>query len=172
MPLRDAILEFRDRVKTLRGRLEALAALTEGVGGGSVHSLVEQVDKAAVDALGWAKAAAKAARRAARRGAGSEAVRLALMDAQHALDQLRRKEPRRLRGRGLGVDLSDLCGRHERAREAGLRRLGGWARETIPLVQQVCAAYRAVEAAMAACWRELASQPGGRLKVKTVTVVE
>jgi hypothetical protein len=85
---------------------------------------------------------------------------------------LRRKEPRRLRGRGLAADLDDLCSRHGRAREAGLRRLGGWAGDTGPAVKAVCAAHRAADAAMAACWRELASHPGGRVKVKTVTVVE
>jgi hypothetical protein len=172
MPLRDAILELRDRLMTLRVRLKALIALTQQAGGGSVHSLIEQVDKAAVDAQGWARAASRAVRRAAEPGARSEAIRLALTDAQHALDQLRRKEPRRLRGRGLATDLDDLCGRHEQARDAGLKRLGLWAKDTKPSVRAVCAAHRAVEAAMATCWRELASGLAGRVKVKTVTVVE
>jgi hypothetical protein len=170
MPLRDAILELRTRLRALRGGLERLAELTEGVGGGGVHVLVEQVDKSAVDALGWVKAAAKAVHRAA--GASPDAVRTALTDAQHALDQLRRKEPRRLRGRGLAADLDDLCSRHGRAREAGLRQLGGWARDTGPAVRAVCAAHRAADAAMAACWRALACPPGGRVEVRRVTVVE
>src|SRR5262245_41250625 len=105
MSLRGAILELWDRLKVLRTRLEALTELTTGVGGGCVHHLVEQVDKSAVDALGWAKEATKAIRRAAKPRAGLGAIRRHLTDAQHALDRLRQKEPRRLRGRALGVDL-------------------------------------------------------------------
>lgn len=172
MSLRDAVHALRDRAKVLEARLTALSEQTEGIGGGNVHTLVEQVDKAAVDALGWVKKVRAAAKRAAKPGADVEVIRAALAEAQTALNQLRRKEPRRLRGRALGLDLTDLCGRHERAREPGLRRLGSWARDTGPLVRAACAAARATDEAMAACWRELATRPGGRLKVKTVTVVE
>jgi hypothetical protein len=172
MSLRVAVLELRNRAKVLEARLEALAEHTERIGGGSVHTLVEQVDKSVVDALGWLKRVRAANRRAIKPGAGAETIRAALADAQQGLDQLRRKEPRRLRGRALAGDLADLCGRHERARDAGMRRLVSWARETGPLVRSVNAAARAADAAMAACWRELASRPGGRVRVQTVTVVE
>jgi hypothetical protein len=172
MSLRDAVHELRDRAKVLESRLAALSELTEGIGGGSVHALVDQVDKAAVDALGWVKKVRAAARRAAGAGANGEATRVALADAQHGLDQLRRKEPRRLRGRTLGLDLADLHGRHERSREPGLRRMGAWARDAGTLVRAAGAAARAADGAMAACWRELATRPGGRVKVKTVTIVD
>jgi hypothetical protein len=172
MPLRVAVLGLRDRAKVLEARLTALAGQTERIGGGSVHTLVEQVDKSAVDALGWVKRVRVAARRAARPGTDEEAIRTALTAAQHGLDELRRKEPRRLRGRALTADLADLCDRHEKARETGLRRLGAWAREVVPLVRAANAAARAADAAMADCWRELASRPGGRVRVRTVTIVE
>jgi hypothetical protein len=172
MPLRVALIEFRERAKVLEARLTALARQTERIGGGSVHTLVEQVDKSAVDALGWVKRVRAAARRAARPGAGDEAVRTALAAAQYGLDELRRKEPRRLRGRALAADLADLSDRHERARDAGMRRLGAWAREVCPLVRAANAAARAADESIAACWRALASQPGGRVRVRTVTIVD
>jgi hypothetical protein len=172
MSLRDAVVDFRERAKVLEARLKALSRHAEKVGGGSVHALVEQVDKAAVDALGWVKKVRAAVNRAVKAGANVEVVRAALVDAQARLDKLRVREPRRLRGRALVFDLADLQSRHEGARELEKRRLGAWAQETSRLVRAAGAAASAADEAMAACWRELATRPGGRVRVKTVTIVD
>src|SRR5262245_3444896 len=105
MSLREAVLALRDRTRVLEARLTTLTEQTQAIGGGSLYTLVEQVDKAAVDALGWIKKVRAAVKRAAKAGDQPELVRSALAEAQQGLDQLRRKEPRRLRGRALAQDL-------------------------------------------------------------------
>ena len=142
MALREAVTALRERAKVLEARLVALARATDEIGGGGVHAVVEQVDKATVDARGWVKRVKRAAKRAARDGAGTDEVRAALADAQKGLDELRRKEPRRLRGRALASDLKDLHERHGRVKDAGPRRVGTWAREAGVLVRAVAAATR------------------------------
>src|SRR5262245_43437953 len=147
MSLRDAVLTLRDRAKVLEARLTALTEQTQGIGGGCVHTLVEQVDEAAVAALRWVKQVRSAVGRAARPSTAVEVVQAGLTEAQGGLNQRRRKEPRRLWGRQLGLDLTDLWTRHELAREPGLRRLGAWARDTRPLVRAACFAARATDEA-------------------------
>jgi hypothetical protein len=171
MTLKAALLELRGRTKVLQVRLKVLAESAQRAGGGTVHHLVEQVDKSAVDALGWVQAARKAIRHATRRGATRSDVRHALTEAQAAWTQLRRKEPRRLRGRILTDDLADLCRRGEKAREAGLRGIGEWAKEAIPLVQAASAALRSADEAMSDCWRELASDDTDRRVIVQTTIV-
>jgi hypothetical protein len=136
------------------------------------HTVLHEVDMAALDALGWARKARAAAGRAARPGAGVDEVRAALTDAQCALDELRRNEPRKLREKELEVNLAGLCGPPKRGRTADQDWLAKWSEKTAPRVRSVCAALWAADEAMAACWRELASKSAGRVRVKTVTVVE
>ena len=182
MATRAAILVLRARLRALRGRLEVLAQAVaeaqEEMGGEEMHCLMEQVDKTAMDSLGWVKGAAAAVRRAAAAEAPAGEVRAALTDAQHELDELRAKEPCRLRGRalrGLLKNLADARDRLPKEREDYPRRVGRWARRAIRQVRSAAAALEAVDDAVADCWRELANaaDPAGkRVKVKTITVVE
>lgn len=194
MPLRDAILVLRERLKVLRARLGQLTEPgpdrrpagpwpadrrrgTQRPGPDACHKVVEKADASVVEARSWAKQMARAVARAARKRAGLAAVRVALTDAQLALDRLRENEPCYLLGEELRADLRSLVVRFVRnprnlPLEPGQVELGGWAKRSRPEVEKACAAYRAVEAAMAACWRELANHPARPVKVKTVTVVE
>ena len=170
MGVRMSVLELRRRVAELQARLEALSDRAQRAGGGDVHKLVDRVDGSAVEALGWVRAARKAVRQAAARGVPAGAVRDALTEAQHHLDQLRRKEPRRLRGRLLAGEVDDLYRRSKR--ESGLKGVGPWAEDTLGLLRGVREALRRVDAAVAACWREVAADGPRRVTVRTETVVE
>ena len=182
MAMRAAILALRARLRTLRGRLEALAKAVadalEDLRGEQMHCLMEQVDKTAMDALGWVKGAAHAVRPAAAAELPPTEVRSALTQAQHELDELRNKEPCRLRGRalrGLLKNLADARDRLPKEPDDYPRRVGRWAKKAIRQVRSAAVALEAVDEAVADCWRELAgaAEPAGkRVKVKTITVVE
>jgi hypothetical protein len=166
MAIRAAVLELRHRVLTLQSRLEVLAERVTLAGGPTAHSVVNQVDTAALDALGWVKAMRRAIRSAGR-AATPALERKALAEARQAAGQLKRKEPGKIH-RVLMADLAELGKTGTKAKKADAK-LMPWATETIPVVRAAAEALRAVDAAMAAC---LAADGDRRVVVKTVTVVE
>jgi hypothetical protein len=166
MSTRAAVLELRHRVLALQARLEELDRRTQRAGGGSVHNLMERVDAAAVDALGWVRGVRKAVRKAAR-GASQAEVSAALSEVRRGLGRLKRNDPAALRNRRVLVELGQLADPKAGGKKVddGVRR---WAADAVALVRAAAEAMRAVDAALSACL----PADVRRVVVKTITVVE